>query len=282
MAKKSKPARKTGTAVAVAKPQLPAAPVTFLEFLDRASRDPAVDVGKMQAILDMRAKEEAREAKRLFDEAMIEMQPKLPRIGRKGEIVIYDKTDKDKIVQRTKFARWEDIHKIITPILASYKMGLTHRVGQSADGKITVTGILSHVVPSSVGHREETTITLAMDTTGSKNNVQAVGSTVSYGKRYTASALLNLNFGGEDDDGQAGGGTPDPGTITAKQRQKIDAELAATKSDVAAFLYMMGKIGGDIDIPDTKSIPAALYEQAMAKLAQKREKMPNTNAGRTQ
>ncbi|WP_409524602.1 ERF family protein [Pseudomonas sp.] len=44
---------------------------------------------------------------------------------------------------------------------------------------------------------------LPLDTSGSKNAVQAVGSSTSYGKRYVMSALLNLTTRGEDDDGHA-------------------------------------------------------------------------------
>src|SRR5690606_16446095 len=50
------------------------------------------------------------------------------------------------------------------------------------------------------GHREETTIKLPADPSGNKNAVQAVASSVSYGKRYTAGALLNLTSHAEDDD----------------------------------------------------------------------------------
>ena len=46
---------------------------------------------------------------------------------------------------------------------------------------------------------------LPADTSGSKNVVQAIGSSVSYGKRYTMQALLNITSGGEDDDGHSGG-----------------------------------------------------------------------------
>jgi hypothetical protein len=41
---------------------------------------------------------------------------------------------------------------------------------------------------------------VAPDASGNKNAVQALGSAISYGKRYTASALLNLTSHGEDDD----------------------------------------------------------------------------------
>ena len=38
------------------------------------------------------------------------------------------------------------------------------------------------------------------DTSGGKNNIQAAGSAISYGKRYTMSALLNITTHDEDDD----------------------------------------------------------------------------------
>ena len=40
---------------------------------------------------------------------------------------------------------------------------------------------------------------LPLDTSGSKNGVQAVGSTVSYGKRYAICALLNISTGDDTD-----------------------------------------------------------------------------------
>ena len=47
------------------------------------------------------------------------------------------------------------------------------------------------------------------EASGNRNAVQAVASSVSYGKRYTASALLNLTSHGEDDDAFSGvGGRP--------------------------------------------------------------------------
>src|SRR6202043_3736939 len=66
---------------------------------------------------------------------------------------------------------------------------------------IVVTGVLSH----RDGHAEETTMLLPADISGGKNPLQAIGSSTSYGKRYTAGALLNITSRGEDDDGWAGG-----------------------------------------------------------------------------
>ena len=57
---------------------------------------------------------------------------------------------------------------------------------------------------------------LPVDTTGSKNAVQAVGSSTAYGKRYVMEALLNLTSRGQDDDGKRGGGDPEPDSAGKK------------------------------------------------------------------
>lgn len=50
-----------------------------------------------------------------------------------------------------------------------------------------------------------TRLRLPPDLSGDKNSIQAVGSSVSYGKRYTACALLNITSRGEDDARSAAG-----------------------------------------------------------------------------
>jgi hypothetical protein len=103
-------------------------------------------------------------------------------------------------VQST-YAKWEDINDAIRPVLHEHGFALSFRV-KRVENAISVTGILSH----EDGHSEETTLELPSDTSGSKNAVQAVGSSLSYGKRYTAMALLNITSRApmdRDDDGLA-------------------------------------------------------------------------------
>jgi len=77
--------------------------------------------------------------------------------------------------------------------------GLSHRwtTGKAEDGQTMVTCIVSHIG----GHAESTTLTGDPDTSGSKNSIQAVGSTVSYLQRYTLFATLGIAAGDEDTDG---------------------------------------------------------------------------------
>lgn len=205
----------------------------IVSMIERAARDPSVDIDKMERLLQMQERIMARQSKAAYDAALAEMQPKLPVIGRRGRIEIRAKDAKGErtgaVQQSTGYALWEDINEGIRPVLAEHGFALSFRVGLAEDGKITVTGILSH----REGHREETTITLMHDSSGSKNAVQAVGSSTSYGKRYTASALLNLTSRGDDDDGKA---ACDAATITVDQADELAKLLTDTKSNVVLFL----------------------------------------------
>lgn len=216
----------------VALPTVPAdEPVNMLALIARLAQDPSVDADKMERILAMQERLEARQAKAAYTQAMVKMKPLLPVIDRKGRIEVREKTASGKrdgdITQSTGFARWEDIDEAITPILTAHGFVLTFRTGTATDGKVTVTGILSH----EQGHSDETMITLPHDSSGSKNAVQAVGSTFSYGKRYTATALLNIRTRGEDDDGVKAG----------------DTDATLTPAEIAELTETIHKDGGDIE-----------------------------------
>lgn len=156
---------------------------TILAVISRAAADPATDVEKMERLMAMYERMEDRRARSEFAADLAEMQDSLPSIGERGNAA-----------GRYTYALWEDINAAIKPILKQHGFALSFRT-DFTDG-IAVTGVLSH----RSGHREETTIKLPADNSGNKNAVQAVASSVSYGKRYTAGALLNLTSHGEDDD----------------------------------------------------------------------------------
>ena len=160
--------------------------VGLLPMIERAARDPNVDVDKMERLMAMMERVDARNAEAAFAADLAEMQDALPSIGERGNAA-----------GRYTYALWEDINAAIKPVLKRYGFALSFRT-DFTDG-IAVTGVLSH----KSGHKIDTTIKLPADASGNKNAVQAVASSVSYGKRYTAGALLNLTSHGEDDDGFA-------------------------------------------------------------------------------
>lgn len=208
---------------------------SLMEVISRASSDPNTDVDKLERLMAMYERIKSAEAKRAYTIALRVAQREIPVISEQG------KTDK------TTYALWEDVNDVIKPILDRNSLNLSFRCGQTPEGRILVTGVLAH----DDGHSEETTISLPSDTSGSKNAVQAVGSSTSYGKRYTAAALLNITSRGQDDDGKKAGKVspdkPEPNPATAATKWaadaivtvkafKTDAELSAWQKKWAQFI----------------------------------------------
>lgn len=223
----------------------------IIQVIERAAANPAVDIDKMERLLQMQERIMERNAKAAYSASLAAMQPALPVVTERGGI-----KDRSGNVQST-YALWEDINAAIKPVLAEHGFALSFRTG-SKEGRVIVTGVLSH----EAGHSEETTIELPVDTSGSKNAVQAVGSSTSYGKRYTAAALLNLTSRGEDDDGRAGGGT---GFITAHQVDELRELIEAVKADLPRFCQFL-KVGS------LAELPASRFEAAVTALKQKAAK----------
>jgi hypothetical protein len=220
------------------------AATSIIAVIERAALDPNVDIDKMERLLQMQERIIDRQARADFTAALAKMQPKLPIIGEKGKI-----KNKAGGVQST-YAKWEDINEAIRPFLHDHGFALNFRIEERPDEKIVVFAILSH----QGGHSEETgSPPLMADTSGSKNAIQALGSSVSYGKRYTASAILNLTSRGEDDGGVAGGAGP---TVSPEQFTKLRDMLEELGgSNEKLFLQNYG-------VPSLEQFPAAKFNDA--------------------
>lgn len=245
-------------AVATREESAVAETTALLGMIERMVRDPTIDIARVERMFALRKEVEAEHARKAFLAALAVVQPKLPIIDRKGRIIIKEKGG-EKIIQSTAYARWEDINEAITPIIAAEGFTLGFEPGNAADGKLTVTGILGH----DMGHERRVTITLTHDSTGSKNAVQAVGSSLSYGKRYAAGLLLNITTRGEDDDGKAGGDDP-ASKITDEQRRTIQALIDETHSDIV-------KLCRFYKIEALADLPASSYADAISRLEARRK-----------
>lgn len=185
--------------------QLPVAPApsesaAILSVIERMATNTEIDPDRIERFIALKERMDKEAARKSFAAALAECQSALPIIEERGQIK-YGKKNQENDDTGPTYALWEDINEAIRPVLKEHGFALSFRTGQTLEGKITVTGILSH----REGHFEETTIAMVHDTSGAKNAVQAMGSSISYGKRYTAGALLNFTSRGEDDDGETGG-----------------------------------------------------------------------------
>lgn len=215
-----------------------ASAVEPVSMFERLAKDPTVDVVKLKELVLLQERGQARAAEAEFNGALAQMQAELPVVGERGGI-----KDRSGNVQST-YALWEDVNRAILPVLRSHGFSLTFRQEQTDKG-ICVTGVLAH----RSGHSERTSITLPADTSGSKNSVQAVGSSVSYGKRYTAGMLLNLTSCGEDDDGHKGGSAVPMSEEHAATIDSLCSEINKTMLNKVLGSYKAQTLG---DIPDSE------------------------------
>lgn len=218
---------------------------TLLAVISRAASDPNTDVTKMERLMAMYERVEARRSEAEFAAALADMQPHLPAIAERGKAKVNGDV-------RYTFALWEDINAAIKPILQQHGFSLSFRT-DFTDG-ISVTGVLTH----RSGHSERTTIKLPTDASGSKNAVQAVASSVSYGKRYTAGALLNLTSHGEDDDAFSAGIE----YCTDEQLATLNEWIESTEADKDKFLKFL-------KVESLAQLPAKHYEKALSALRAK-------------
>lgn len=226
----------------------------IINVIARAAADPNTDIDKMERLLEMQERVMARQAQAAYYAALAELQPKLPVIGERGAI-----KDRNQNVQST-YALWEDVNEAIRPMLAEHGFALSFKVRRT-DSEVITTGVLSH----RLGHSEQTELALPSDTSGSKNAVQAIGSSTSYGKRYTAFALLNITSTGEDDDGQKAG-RPEP--IDNQRWQILECVADAVGADKIKFCQHLSQ-RAKTEITSLKDLPASQYDYALGRLKEK-------------
>jgi hypothetical protein len=187
---------------------------SIMAVISRAALDPLCDIDKMERLMAMHERMQARESETAFNASMAQMQVDMPTVGEGGM---------NKHTGNA-YANIDDINRAIKPVMQKHGFAVTFKVVHLKEG-ISVTGILVHAA----GHREETTLLLPVDAGAGRNTVQAIGSSVTYGKRYVMCALLNITTGdAQDDDGQA---AEDP-VITGHQAKQIETLLAKCKPNV--------------------------------------------------
>lgn len=183
---------------------VPPAALTPAELLRLAiSRD--ADVDKLQKLMDLQERWQANEARKAFVAAMKRFKDNPPTIT-KNKHVQFGQTNYN-------HATLDHVTDAVTKGLSA--VGITHAWKVSQDEQvITVACVLTH----EMGHSESTQLMGLPDSSGSKNAIQAIGSTVTYLQRYTLLAACGL-AASNDDDGHGGQSRVDDAKIEEFCRQ---------------------------------------------------------------
>lgn len=155
------------------------------------------DIDKLEKLMDLQTRWEQNEARKAYHQAIAEFKTESINII-KNKSVSFDNSNGGKT--EYKHATLSNILELTVPVLAKY--GLSHSWStEQADGLVTVKCFLTH----SAGHSESVSLFSSPDTSGKKNGIQQIGSTISYLERYTFLAITGLAAKDQDDDGSSSG-----------------------------------------------------------------------------
>lgn len=150
------------------------------------------DVDKLGKLMDLKDRWDAKQAKAQFDAALSQFQSLCPVLKKTKEIA-YNTT-------KYSYAPLSSIKEQIQEFLTTCKLSYRWEFKDNGES-IEVTCILSHVS----GHSEKTSMSARADSSGSKNEIQQRGSTVTYMQRYTLIGSLGITSADSDDDGHSSG-----------------------------------------------------------------------------
>jgi len=204
----------------------------MLAFIERAARDPAFSVEKVEALLRLQVEQQKRVALREFIFDQNAMQAELTQIAK----------DRPNPAFHSKYASLEAIDKAARPIYAKYGFSVSFGTAPaSQQGWVHITCRLSH----RGGHTEEHSLEGPVSLEGGRGGriaatpIQSVGSTVTYLRRYLIQLVLNLvaTNDPEDTDGEhlRTDGAPAPSYDEIAERF-VTAAARITSSDEAQKL----------------------------------------------
>ena len=199
-------------------------PSSMVELAITKGYEPAF----IEKMMDLQERNDARIAKQEYNKAMAKFKANPPKVWRDMQV---------KYEVGQKLTEWSHADlgvasEAINKGLAEHGLNSTWRLLPLEGNKTRVTCIIAH----ELGHSEETYLEAAPDATGSKNAIQAVGSTVFYLERYTLFAMTGLAPVRMDDDGQKGGIE----YITLDMQTEIYDLIKSTKADKAKVLKYLG------------------------------------------
>lgn len=173
----------------VSKPQ--AVTVTPMQMLQLAVEKGA-DLDQLQKFMDLADRWQAAEARKAYVAAMAAFKANPPTIV-KNKQVAFGNTN-------YKHATHDEVTNKVAAALSVHGLSHSWNVHQT-DKMITVTCTVTHVD----GHSESVTLSGAPDTSGQKNGIQQIASTVTYLQRYTLLSITGLStseLGAADTDGR--------------------------------------------------------------------------------
>lgn len=203
-----------------------------LSMIERAARDPAVDIDKLRQLMEMREKAELQAAERAFNSAMRSAQAEMSPVS----------ADAENPQTRSRYATYAKLDRALRPIYTKHGFALSFDEADSPKPEhIRVLCYVSHDAGFTRTYHKD----MPADGKGAKGGdvmtkTHATGAASSYGARYLLKGIFNVAVGEEDRDGNTAAKIddtpPPPGAITQEQQDNLRDLLEVKGASLSAFL----------------------------------------------
>lgn len=221
----------------------PASPAEMI----RMAVSGGADLTKLEKLLELQERWDANEARKAYNEAMASFKVNAPKVSK----------DKQNNQYKSMYTTLGNLVNTVNPELSKHGLSASWDIKQN--GTIEVSCKMTH----RLGHSEVATASAPADTSGAKNAIQQIKSTVTYLKAVTFESICGLASSDAncDDDANSAG----VATIDEKQAVTISEYLEALKIDKKKFLAFFR-------IESVEDMPKARYQEAMVMLKTKEAK----------
>jgi hypothetical protein len=239
--------------VAIKEPDILPAPqdetTQFVSMIERAARDPQINIDKLERLLAMKERQELRVAEQAFNEAMSKAQAEMRPVA----------ADLHNSQTRSRYASYAALDRAMRPIYTKHGLSLSFDTEAAGEGYITVICLVS-----SGGYTRRYSVPMPADGKGAKGGdvmtkTHAVGAAMTYGQRYLLKMIFNIAIGDDND-----GNTPQ-GSITDEQVKVLRGLITETGANIDKFLAWAG-------VESLPDMPAGKFEGAKAMLEAKKGK----------
>lgn len=234
----------------------------LMDVIARAARDPSVDIDKMERLIAMQERVQARDAELAFNKALNAAQAEMRPIA----------SNASNPQTKSRYATYDKLDRVLRPIYTEHGFALSFDEGESPKP--------DHVrVVCYVSHRDGHTRTyhrdMPADGKGAKGGdvmtkTHAAGAAGSYGARYLLKGIFNVAVGEEDDDGNGASGRVPVTRINEEQWNDLVDLIEKAGADTARFCAAY-------NIASVRDLPVSALARARKQLNMKLQNAGPTN-----
>jgi hypothetical protein len=168
------------------------AEVGFIQMIERAARDPSVDIDKLERLMQMHERMVAKKAEADFNDAMTACQKEMRSVS----------ADATNPQTRSKYASYAKLDHVLRPIYT--KHGISISYGTEDTTKAETVRVIAYVARG--GYTRIYRVDMPADGKGAKGGdvmtkTHATGAAMAYGSRYLLKSIFNVSVGEDDVDG---------------------------------------------------------------------------------